>query len=44
MGHDDLDSITKKVVEAVLDNSNKFLYRAPLLQVIMTKLYMLFFK
>lgn len=44
MGHDDLDSITKKVAEAVLDNSDKFLYRAPLLQVIMTKLYMLLFK
>ena len=44
IGHDNLESITRKIVEAVLDDSNKLLYRAPLSQVIMTKLYMLLFK
>ncbi len=44
IGHDNLNSITEKIVEAVLDNSNKLLYRAPIFQSIMTKLYMLLFK
>lgn len=44
IGHDNLDSITDKIVTAVLDNSNRLLYRAPFTQALMTKLYMLLFK
>ena len=44
LGHDSLNSITEKIVDATLDDSNKLLYRAPIFQSIMTKLYMLLFK
>lgn len=37
-----LDSISKKIEQAIFDDSFKFLYRAPLSQVICAKLYSLF--
>ncbi len=44
IGHDDVSSIAKKIVDAALDNSNKLIYRAPFSQVILTKLYQIFFR
>ncbi len=44
IGKNNLNSICEKIVEAVLDNSNHLIYRAPFSQVIMTKLYLLLFK
>ena len=44
IGSDNLNSIVYKIVKSVLDNSNKFIYRAPFFQVIITKFYMLFFR
>lgn len=38
-----LDNIVNKIIEAVESNNNKFIYRAPKLQVIATKLYNLLF-
>lgn len=38
------NSIVKKMVFAIESNSKKFVYRAPLSQVILLKLYLLFFK
>lgn len=38
------NSIVKKIVKAIESNNNHFIYRAPLSQVIGTKLYMLLFK
>ena len=43
IGHNNLDSITKIIVEAVLDNSNKLLYRTFMSSVI-AKIYMLLCK
>ena len=39
-----LNSITSKIVLSCLDDSNKFLYKAPFKQSIIAKLYMLIFK
>jgi len=44
LGKDDLESVTTKIVKACLDTSNKFLYKAPFSQAILTKMYMLLFK
>ena len=44
IGYDNLNSITNKIVEAVMDDNNRLVYRAPFLESLMTKLYMLFFK
>lgn len=38
------DSIVKKIVKAIEAKNNHFIYRAPFLQVLGTKLYMLLFK
>ncbi len=40
----DLTSIEKKIVTSCLSDSKKFIYRAPILQVLGAKLYLLFFK
>lgn len=42
LGKNKLDSITEKIVKAVLDDSSRFLYRAPFSQVFLVKLYMTF--
>lgn len=43
-GKKSLTSIEKKMVSASLSYSNKFIYRAPMLQVLATKLYQCLFK
>jgi len=37
-----INSITNKIIESVENNTDKFLYRSPLFQVIFVKLYSLF--
>lgn len=44
IGKNNLNSIVYKIVNAVLDNSNKFIYKAPFLDAIIAKFYMLFFR
>lgn len=44
IGKNNLNSIVLKIVDATLDNSNKFIYRAPLTAHIIAKIYMLLFK
>ena len=44
IGRNSYSTIVNKIVDATLDNSSKFLYRAPLIEEIMAKLYMLLFK
>ena len=44
IGRNSYSTIVNKIVDATLDNSSKFLYRAPLIEGIMVKLYMLLFK
>ena len=39
VGHNNLDIITKKIVKATTDNSNKFIYSAPIFQKIMSRIY-----
>ena len=39
-----LNSIVNKMVKAIESNNNKLIYRAPFLQVLGAKLYMLLFK
>ena len=41
IGKDNLESITRKIVEAILDDSNKLVYRAPFSQAIGAKLYLM---
>ena len=43
-GKKSLNSITKKIVKAVISNKSKFLYRAPFSQVVVAKIYMFLFK
>lgn len=44
MGKNNLNSIVLKIIDATLDNSNKFIYKAPLSGRIISKIYMLFFR
>ena len=37
-----LDSISNKIVKSIIKDNPKFIYRAPLLQVIGTKIYQIF--
>lgn len=44
IGKDKVTSIANEIVKAVLDDNNKLIYRAPLSQVIMAKLYEILFR
>lgn len=44
IGKDNLNSVVRVVVKSVLGNSNRFLYKTPFLQAIMSKLYIVLFK
>ena len=44
VGKSNLDSISNKIINAIEDNSNKTIYRAPLLQNILLKFYIKFLK
>lgn len=44
IGKDNLDSISNKIIKAVEDNNPKCIYRSPLLQNILIKLYIKFIK
>jgi len=44
LGKDNLDSITRKIVASVFDNTSRFSYQAPFFQVLGIKLYTVFFQ
>lgn len=43
MGKSDLDSISKKIINAIKSDSNRFIYSAPTSQKVFVKLYQMFF-